>query len=116
MCQLAATGVHLQCSGEYWEEKEKPRATQLHLLTSEERKNIPTVNMEAERYLARFGHLASVSASRSNKFFKAKRIRDGMMFTSSAADIQNATDTTSRSVIKKLNQMEVDWTAKQRAE
>ena len=116
MCQLAASGVQLQCSGEYWEEREKPRATQLHLLTSEERRNIPTENMEAERYLARFGHLASVSASRSNKFFKAKRIRDDMMFTSTAADIQNATETTSRRVIKKLNQMEVDWTAKQRAE
>ena len=72
--------------------------------------------MEAERYLACFGHLASVSTSISNKFFKAKRIRDDMMFTSTAADIQNATETTSRRVIKKLNQMEVDWSAKQRAE
>lgn len=85
----------------YWEEKKKPRATQLHLFTSEARRNIPTENMEAERYLSCFGHLASVSAC--NKFFKAKRIRDGMMFTSTADDIQNATETTSRRVIKTLN-------------
>ena len=79
MCTMAAKGVELQCAREYWAEDVNPRATQLHKLTHKERKNIPTENMPAERYLAKFGYLASVSAAKSNRFFKAKRIRDDMM-------------------------------------
>ena len=52
MCHQAAKGVHMQCSGEYWEEREKPRATQLYKLSSDQRKNIPTENLACERYLA----------------------------------------------------------------
>ena len=40
-CRQAAKGVHMQCSGEYWEEREKPRATQLHKLTPDQRKKHP---------------------------------------------------------------------------
>ena len=75
MCEQAANGVELQCSREYWKDTPKPRATQINELTE-----------EAERYLARFGYISSVSASRSNRFFKAKRIRDDMMFVPSATD------------------------------
>ena len=66
MCKNAAEGILMQCRGEYWLDNDKtPRATQPHKLTSEQRKHIPTENLEAERYLAKFGYLASVSASKS---------------------------------------------------
>ena len=71
----------MQCGREYWlNDETAPRATQIHELTPEQRENISTQNIESERYLAKFGYLASVSASKSNKFFKAKRIRDDLMF------------------------------------
>ena len=73
MCKNAAEGILMQCGCEYWlNDKTAPRATQIHELTPEQRENIPTENIESERYLAKFGYLASVSASKSNKFFKAK--------------------------------------------
>ena len=46
-----------------------------------ERKNIPTENLLAERYLAKSGQLIFQSAKHSNNFFKAKRIKDDLMFT-----------------------------------
>ena len=64
MCIEAAKGVELQCVREYWAETENPRTTQLHKLTPSERENIPTENMASERYLARFGSLASISAKK----------------------------------------------------
>ena len=112
MCQNAANGIQMQCASEYWAENPKPRATQLHRLTQEERKNIPTENMEAERYLTHFGYLASVSAAKSNRFFKANRIRDDMMFQSSLYTEEEVSRATKR-IIKNLNEMEVDWTKEQ---
>lgn len=79
MCLQAAKGIELQCKREYWGDDTVRRATELHKLTPEERKNLPTNNINAERYLAKFGYLASKSAQHSNRFFKAKRIRDDLI-------------------------------------
>ena len=79
MCLSAADGLELQCSRECWAEIEDgQRAPQIHKLTKEQRENLPTENLCAERYLARFGVLTSNSARHSNNFFKAKRIRDDL--------------------------------------
>ena len=91
MCVQAAKGVELQCKREYWQDTtDGTRATQLHKLSSSQRKNLPTNNLNTERYLAKFGYLASQSAQHSNRFFKAKRIRDDLMF--------NQTDTVQESL------------------
>ena len=87
MCINADAGVELQCAREYWADTESLRTTQLHKLTPSERQNIPTENMASERYLARFGSLASISAAKSNRFFKAIRIRDDLMFKKSLSVI-----------------------------
>ena len=52
-------------------------------LTSDERENLPTNNLNCERYLAIFGYLAAQSAAYSNKLSKAKRIHDDLVFPSS---------------------------------
>ena len=81
MCINAAKGVKLQCFREYWDQEDSTkRATQLHKLTSQQLAGLPTNNIVTERYLATFGYLASLSAKRSNRFFKAIRIRDDLMF------------------------------------
>ena len=73
MCKQAAEGVKMQCGQEYFpEENQEPRAAQLYKMNIKERKNIPTENLATERYFATFGYLASISAFRSNKNFKAK--------------------------------------------
>ena len=105
MCSEAAKGIHQQCSSEYWEECEQPRVTQIHKLTAEQRKNIPGDNLNCERNLAKFGALAAVSASKSNKIFKAKRIRDDMLFS---VNMTNEEDIklSSEKIFKELNSME----------
>ena len=114
MCLEASKGIHLQCAREYWETSEdKQRATALHELSEEERKNIPTENLSCERYLARFGNLASLSAARSNRFFKGKRIRDDLMFQKSMVDEESVTDVT-RNIIKELKSMGLKWTDDQK--
>ena len=50
------------------------------------KKNTPTENMEAERHLPRFSYFASISAAKSNKSFKASRIRDDMIFQTTMQD------------------------------
>ena len=109
-----AGGVKMQCSREYWETTEEitERATSLHLLSVEERKNLPTENLAAERCLARFGNLASSSAVHSNRFFKAKRIRDDMLFNKN--ETVGNTEMASTKVLKKLDDMEMLWTGKQK--
>ena len=65
MCLNAATGVELQCKREYWEIQNnevilsEPQATRINLLSPDERKHLPTNNLSIERYLAKFGYLAS---------------------------------------------------------
>ena len=81
MSTHAAKGVHLQCSREYWDQTDSnTRSTQLDKLSDADLSYLPTNNLVTERYLATFGYLASLSAKRSNKFFKATRIRDDLMF------------------------------------
>lgn len=115
MCQEAAKGVHMQCAREYWDDQEQqPRATQLFKLTESERKNIPTENLACERYLARFGSLAAVSAARSNKFFKATRIRDDLMFEKHIVKDEEVINKESKKIIEELKKMELDWTDSQK--
>ena len=49
-------------------------------MTEEERRNILTENLVTKHYLLKFGYLASLSTSYSSKNFKAKLIRDYLMF------------------------------------
>ena len=84
MCKQAALGVELQCKREYRDDDET-RATPLFRLTEEERAHLPTNNLSAERYLARFGYLDSQSAAHSNRLFKAKKIKDDLMLTGESA-------------------------------
>ena len=84
MCISAAKGIHLQCSREYWDNQlsiRDERAASIVKLSQTERHHLPTENLLCERSLATFGHIASNSTSHSNKRFKAKRIRDDLMFT-----------------------------------
>ena len=116
MCKEAAAGVHLQCSREYWEEDDqcKVRATQLHKLTPEERACLPTENLKCERYLSRFGGLASLSAAKSNRFYKAKRIRDDMMFETRMNQYEKDVSKSTKDVIDQLKKMEKEWTKQQK--
>ena len=113
MCAESAEGVKMQCGREYFkDDARESRATQLHLLSYEERTNIPTENLLAERYLAKFGYLASISASRSNKFLKAKRMRDDLMFTVGGEG--RTTKAATNHLIKALEHLEVLWTDDQK--
>ena len=69
--------------------------------------------MESERYLARFGYLASVSACKSNKYFKAKRIRDDLMFNGNMATEEDVSKSTLR-ITKSLMLLELNWTKSQK--
>lgn len=112
MCKDAAIGVELQCSREYWDDKlEDPRATQIHLLSAENKTNLPTNNLNCERYLAKFGYLAAQSAKRSNRFFKAKRIKDDLMFFGVT---QQEVDSSALGAMKALDIREESWTTDQK--
>ena len=113
MCKKCADGLKLQCSREYWDDDEKPRATQLHKLTEDQRKNLPNNNLEPEWYLSRFGNLVSLSAAKRNKFFKAKIIRDDLMFNKSV-ETDKIISYKAKAIIKELESMEVKWTESQR--
>ena len=115
MCNEAAAGLHTQCAGEYWEDSEKPRATQLHKLSHDERRLMATENLICERYLGGMGSLAAVSAAKSNKFFKGKRMRDDLVFDNKTAPTDEVMVLkTTKVVAKELNLMEMSWTAEQR--
>ena len=108
MCKKVAEVVRVQWGREYFPEDEQdPRAVQLYAMTDEARKNIPTENLVTERYLAKFGYLASLSASRSNKNFKAKQIPDDLILSSVEIDVKVLKKT--ESIIKDLQSMEVMW-------
>ena len=118
MWKEAAIGVHLQCSREYLEEDNEceVRATQLHKLTPEKCKCIPTENLKFERYLVRFHGLASVSAAKGNIFYKAKRIRDDLMLeTKMATDKKIDVTTSTIKITNQLKKMERDWTTTQKS-
>ena len=115
MCVQAAIGVELQCKREYWaddDEATTSRATRLHNLTSNERKNLPTNNLNCERYLAKFGYLAAQSAAHSNRFFKGKRIRDDLVL--SDADELLSVEKSITKTMKVLDEMELSWTSAQK--
>ena len=113
MCHQSAVGIKMQCGREYFpEETQNPRATQLFKLAQTERRNIPTENLAAERYLGKFGYLVSISAVHRNKNFKAKRIHDDLMFQASdnEDDVCKSTD----QILQSLRKMEVKWTNDQK--
>ena len=114
MCKAAADGIYMQCAGEYWEDVENSRATQVHKLKHDERKNLPTENLACERYLSQFGALAGVSAAKSNKFFKAKRIRDDLMFNKEMSDGEEEIVKATNNILNHLKSVEISWTADQR--
>ena len=86
MCKDAAEGVRMQCGRKYWSDEGNQRATQIYKLSETKRKHLPTNNLNCERYLAKFGYLASKSDQKSNRFFKAKRIKDDLMFTNHSSE------------------------------
>ena len=81
------------------------------MLSTSDRENLPTENLSAERYLARFGNLAAQSAAHSNRFFKAKRIRDDLLFEKQGT---SNVELASSNILKKLDAMELSWTAHQK--
>lgn len=117
MCYCAAVGVKQQCSQEYWDEDLDSgaiRTTQIHKLSTDQRAYLSTNNIEAERNLGKFGYLASMSAKRSNKYFKAKRIRDGMMFSKDSD--RKEVNRKALKIMNKLDEMEMVWVEEQKEE
>ena len=85
---------------------------QLHVqlkFTSSHQTNVKTFQ---RRTSSRKGTLVSVSVSKSNKFFKAKRIRDDLMFNEPSTE-ENVDKSTKR-ITKVLNEMEMEWTEHQK--
>ena len=112
MCEQAAIGVELQCKREYWsDESDNLRATAVNKLTSTQRKTLPSHNLSAERYLGKFGYLASQSAAHSNRQFTAKRIKDDLVL-SDEQDV--VVENSLNAVLKHLDRMEVSWSKGQR--
>jgi hypothetical protein len=85
-------------------------------LKDDERKNIPTENLTAERYFSEFDRLATVSAANRNRFFKANRIRDDLMFVSTMDEQTDRSPESSKKILKKLDEMELTWSTLQRQE
>ena len=54
------------------------------------------------------GSIASVSAAKSNKFFKAKRMRDDLMFQKEMS-AEKDVDRSAKNIIKSLKEMELKW-------
>ena len=109
----AAAGIKLQCGGEYGfgnMDEENPRATQLYKLSKAELKDVPTNNINAERDLAKFSHLAVVAKFR-NKQLTAKGIyNDIVLFQSS----QSVVDSITKKINKVLNNREKNWNVDQK--
>ena len=76
-CKKAAIDLTTQRGREYgFSEYSEPRATDLTKLSKNQLDGLPTNNLDCERDLAKFDHLAKRSASCSSKKFTAKGIRD----------------------------------------
>ena len=65
--------------------------------------------MNAEKYLAKFGYLAALSAQHSNRLFKAKRIQDDLMLTEKYVD---EVERSTIGILKQLDLMEITWDEK----
>jgi hypothetical protein len=102
MCSDASRTVKFQCGREYGftdDDDAPPRATQLHLLSEQELVKMPTHNIDAERELAKFSHLAVVAKFR-NKKFSAKGIRTDMTLFSRTSRLSTASQpSSSRSLL-----------------
>ena len=115
MCAQAAIGIEMQCKREYWAgnyEDVTPRATRINSFTSEERENLPTNNLNCERYLDKFGYLAAQSAMHSNKLFNAKRIRDYLVL--SYVEESLLVEQSMNKTMKILDEMEIAWSSNQK--
>lgn len=63
MCHAAAECLELQCSQQYWcEIEEGYRATVIHRIRPKERANLPTENLQAKFFLAKFVIIVFVPA------------------------------------------------------
>ena len=70
--------------------------------------------MVCERYLASFGHIAASSAAHSNKKFKAKRVRDDLLFRKEDVEDKTIKERTNKRVFEILDTMEETWTVNQK--
>ena len=115
MTVATADVFSLQAGREYGFGKHKdeaPRATQLHLLSPEERDRLPTNNLDSERQLSVFGKRAPVAKFR-NKKFTAKGIRnDVTLFKSQTFKTEPCKNF--NSIVKILSNMETRWVAEQK--
>ena len=115
LCQSVVSRLELQCAREYWSDQEGTvRGTVIHELGPKQRSKLPTNNLCAEQYLSKFGSLASESAHHSKKIFKAKRIRDDLMFNKSEGPTKKFSSKLLKNIFKTLDSMEVEWTLEQR--
>ena len=64
------------------EDEQDLTAAHLYTITGKGTEIISRENLLTERYFAKFGYLASLSASHSNKSFKAVQIQDDLLFSS----------------------------------
>ena len=115
MCVDAAAVLDLQAGREYGFGEGvnlKPRATQLHLLSPEDRAGLSTNNLDAERHLHVFGKRAPVAKFR-NKRFTAKGIRNDVTLFQSET-LKNEQSKGFISIVKLLNSMEKDWVGEQK--
>ena len=114
MCLEAATVLDRQAGREYgFGELQLPvRATQLHLLTAEERKGLSTNNLDAERHLTVMGRRAPLAKFR-NKKFVAKGIRNDCTLYKSET-FSSAPSNGLNAVVKVLNNMEAEWFGEQK--
>jgi hypothetical protein len=115
MCIDAGEVFGRQAGREYGfgDHLDKPaRATQIHLLTKEERAGLPTNNLDSERHLSVFGKRAPVAKFR-NKMFTAKGIRNDVTLYHSTT-FQNSPSRSFVSIVKLLNNMEKEWVGDQK--
>ena len=112
MCISAADGVMLQCGGEYgFAGESSNRASDLSLLTKEERKGLPNNNLKCERHLSVFDNRSGKVAKCRNQKFSAKSIRNDVMLF---RKVQGFVDPATRLVTKLLDERESLWTEKQK--
>ena len=115
MCEDAATVLERQAGREYGFGEGlnlAPRATQLYLLSPEDRAGLLAHNLDAERHLSVFGKRAPVAKFR-NKKFTAKGIRNDVTLFQSET-FKNEQSKGFIAIVKLLNNMEKDWVDKQK--
>ena len=109
MCHDAAKTIELQCGREYGlgcHSDAVPRATEIHKLSEEERKNLEKSNI-----IGVFDHRAVVAKCRNHKF-KAKSLRNDMVLHKSS--FQNTAGKVSKIVVNLINNREADWSVQQK--